>query len=141
MMQRLPDWPERLAAYVEARRHRPFAWGSNDCVLFAAGALDAMTGELLVLSLLMDGSIWSNASEAAYVLREMGGLPVACHEALGDPIEGDQAALVGRGGVVCVELDGRPTLGIALGNGCWCGPGADGLVFRPMAEVRLAWEV
>lgn len=138
MMQRLPDWPERLAAYVEARRHMPFDWGVNDCVLFAAGALDAMT-EGLRLS--FDQRMWADAAEAAYILKKLGGLQAACRESLGEPIEGDQAALVGRGGVVCVDLEGRPTLGIALGNGCWCGPGADGLVFRPMAEVRLAWEV
>ena len=33
------------------------------------------------------------------------------------------------------------TLGVVAGNGCWCAPGADGLVWRPMREVRRAWEI
>lgn len=43
-MYRLPDWEARLAAYLEPLRTRPFAWGSNDCCTFAAGAAAAMTG-------------------------------------------------------------------------------------------------
>ena len=43
-MSRLPDWRPRLAAYVETARGRPFASGSNDCALFVAGAVAAMTG-------------------------------------------------------------------------------------------------
>lgn len=41
---RLSDWRPRLVAYVEAVRARPFAYGSHDCALFAAGAVLAMTG-------------------------------------------------------------------------------------------------
>ena len=43
-MKRLEDWPERLAAFVEARRAMPFRWGQNDCALFAADAVAAVTG-------------------------------------------------------------------------------------------------
>lgn len=44
-MKRLPDWNARLAAVVEAARGRPFAYGRHDCALFAADAVEAMTGE------------------------------------------------------------------------------------------------
>lgn len=43
-MTRVEDWPERLAAFIEQRRKMPFAWGSNDCALFAADAVCAITG-------------------------------------------------------------------------------------------------
>lgn len=43
-MHRLPNWEARLAAYLSPLRLRPFAWGSHDCCLFAAGAVEAMTG-------------------------------------------------------------------------------------------------
>ena len=39
-MKRLEDWPERLAAYVDAHRDTPFRWGQNDCATFAAGAVE-----------------------------------------------------------------------------------------------------
>lgn len=44
-MTRFPDWQNRLAAYVEAIRAVPFSYGYHDCALFAAGAVEAMTGE------------------------------------------------------------------------------------------------
>lgn len=44
MSVRLPDWPARLAAFVEATRHAPFAWGRQDCCLWAVRAIDAMCG-------------------------------------------------------------------------------------------------
>ena len=40
---RRPDWPERLAVLVEARRHAPFVWGTHDCAMFAADAVLAQT--------------------------------------------------------------------------------------------------
>lgn len=43
-MHRLPDWEARLAAYLEPLHARPFAWGSHDCCIFSAGAVEAMTG-------------------------------------------------------------------------------------------------
>lgn len=42
---RQPDWRPRLAAYLEEVRDRPFAYGSHDCALFVAGAVEAMTGK------------------------------------------------------------------------------------------------
>jgi hypothetical protein len=41
---RLPDWKQRLIAYLEDCVRRPFQFGRHDCALFAAGAVQAMTG-------------------------------------------------------------------------------------------------
>lgn len=41
---RRPDWRVRLDAYVAAAWRAPFDWGSNNCGLFVAGAIEAMTG-------------------------------------------------------------------------------------------------
>lgn len=43
-MTRCEDWHARLAAYVFDAGRTPFAYGSHDCALFAAGAVEAMTG-------------------------------------------------------------------------------------------------
>jgi len=43
-MIRLPDWRGRLAAYLAAEAQLPFEYGASDCALFAAGAVEAMTG-------------------------------------------------------------------------------------------------
>lgn len=44
MIERLPDWEQRLHDYVAALEGAPFQWGKLDCALFAAGAVLAQTG-------------------------------------------------------------------------------------------------
>lgn len=41
---RLSAWESRLASYLADRAGEPFAYGVNDCALFAAGAVEAITG-------------------------------------------------------------------------------------------------
>lgn len=43
-MKRLENWRDRLRAYVRATARMPFEFGTNDCALFAAGAIREMTG-------------------------------------------------------------------------------------------------
>lgn len=45
MPHRLPDWPLRLEKFFEANRSRKFEYGRWDCCLFAAAAIQAITGE------------------------------------------------------------------------------------------------
>jgi hypothetical protein len=44
MIQRKQTWQTLLHVFLEARCRQPFAWGSNDCALFAADAVNAITG-------------------------------------------------------------------------------------------------
>ncbi|MFS0771031.1 DUF6950 family protein [Sphingomonas sp. 1P08PE] len=44
-MIRLPDWEQRLHDYLAGLEGAEFVWGKMDCALFAAGAVEAMTGE------------------------------------------------------------------------------------------------
>jgi len=41
---RAGDWEAALGAFLAACEGRPYAWGEHDCALFAAGAVQAMTG-------------------------------------------------------------------------------------------------
>lgn len=43
-MIRVSDWQTRLSAYLQAASFRPFEYGVQDCGLFVAGAVEAMTG-------------------------------------------------------------------------------------------------
>lgn len=43
-LTRLPNWRARLTAYVMRSASTPFRPGQHDCALFAAGAVEAMTG-------------------------------------------------------------------------------------------------
>ena len=41
---RLYNWEARLTAYLSRVAREGFAWGRHDCALFAAGAVEAVTG-------------------------------------------------------------------------------------------------
>ena len=43
-MNRTPLWESALSDYIALMRHEPFEYGINDCCMFAAGAVKAMTG-------------------------------------------------------------------------------------------------
>lgn len=134
------DWPERLAHFLEVRARLPFAWGLNDCALFAADCACNLTEVDLAADL---RGAYGNREEADAVLARHGGLqalvaarlpvyvsPLQCH----------------RGDVVCVEAEQEDgarlwTLGVVAGNGYWAAPGARRMVYRPMAEVLHAYAV
>lgn len=136
-LHRLPDWPERLAAYLAQQRPRQFAWGVNDCAGFAAGAVLAITGrQVLPVQ-------WASMADAARQLRALGGLQAAVDKVLPRL---PSPALAQRGDVVLVSVpvrDGRPRrqwLAVVDGLVYW-GPGAIGLQSGPMQAAVCAWGV
>lgn len=44
-MKRAENWPEALNDYIDSIRKSPFAWGTLDCCMMAADAVQDMTGE------------------------------------------------------------------------------------------------
>jgi hypothetical protein len=42
---RISTWENALVNYIIIKRDEPFEYGVNDCCLFAAGAVEAITGE------------------------------------------------------------------------------------------------
>lgn len=131
-LQRHPDWPERLAAAIDARRDVPFAWGANDCCLFAADIVLAITG----VDLAADLRGMRRAAAARYA-RQAGGVRALAASRLPEVAP----ALAGRGDVVCAVVGDREYLGVRITGSAWCAPGAHGLVFRPAGEVVAGFKV
>lgn len=129
---RLPDWQSRLALFVEERRAVPFAWGSNDCAMFARDAVKAMTGRDPVGKSLL----YSTAAGAASILKKKS-FERRLTGMFGEPVP---RKLAQRGDVVLAEVEGRVLLGICLSD-CWAAPCETGLAMRPMSEVISAWRV
>lgn len=134
-IKRLPDWPARLAAYLEQQRAARFDWGSADCVRFAAGAAHAITGcHLLPVQ-------WSSRGEAAAALRALGGLAAAVGTVLPALARPLQAR---RGDVVLVQAPGpvgrRQWLAVADAERWWALT-RDGMRCGSMALAVRAWEV
>lgn len=130
MMPRLPDWQARMRALIADRLHRPFEWGVNDCALFAADAVVAMTGfdpaaDLRGLP----------ERQALRVIRKHGGLYELACSALGPA-----RSVMLPGDILLVDNAGRDVLAVFNGN-LALAPGAAGLVGIPHAAARAAWTV
>jgi hypothetical protein len=134
-MRRRIDWPERLCAFIDARRFEPFEWGRNDCAMFPSDGIYLMTDFDPAKDF---RGRYSDERGVLALIAEFGNLRAFAAHAQLDDIH---AGLAQRGDVVLVELFGRDTFGLVAGNGCWCAPGKSGLVFRPMSEVKTAFRV
>jgi hypothetical protein len=131
-MKRFHDWQLRLEAFSRERRNVPFRWGANDCALFAADCVEALTGERLLVGLRgYDGR------GAVRLLQEMGGLHGIATQALGAPIA---PAFATVGDVVLVRMADSEALGICNG-GVVIGPGPRGIEVSGMDAALAAWRV
>lgn len=130
---RTRNWQAALSAFVAARRSEPFAWGSNDCCLFAADAVQAMTGIDHAAELRGYGS----ARDAVRVVESGGGLARIASRALGEPVAPAFAAV---GDVVLIENEGRDLLALCNGTTALA-PGELGMVVLGMDAAKAAWKV
>jgi hypothetical protein len=139
-LMRLEGWPERLAAFLHERHSMPFEWGRNDCVMFAAGSVEAITG----VSLLPDYT-WSDAAEAEDRLKRAGGLKAIVDQRLPRL---KNLAYTRRGDIVMLKIsaaspDARAVRPLSVFDGDHClSPGPKGLMRNRLAEVGVfAWSV
>jgi len=115
-----------LPDYITDHLDKPFAWGTNDCVLFAVGWLEKATGR----DYLSRFRPWNNAREAVAKVDALGGLEAMfdAHLARIRPsyaVDGD-IALIDR----TVYLFSGPNI---------VSVGPDGLVFINRMEAKCAW--
>lgn len=128
-MQR--DYPA-LMAFISSRVRTPFAWGSNDCVTFAAAAVEAMTGREIAAGI---GATWSSERGAVRVLKRRGGMAAAVSSVLDSTTPG----LAQRGDVAgWLDAKGRLQLAIVEGQTI-AGPGPSGLARLPRSAMMRAW--
>lgn len=132
-MTRLQDWQIRFAAFVAERTAAPFAWGSNDCCLFAADAVLALTGVDRAQAL----RGYASAEEAARLVARLGGLRQIATDALGPALP---PLMAGVGDVVLVLNEGREILAVCNGTTALC-PAADRMAVLGMEAALAAWRV
>lgn len=107
-MRRIENWPLALAAFLKARELESFNYGTNDCLLFAADAIQAMTGTDVAADY---RGTYSTEAEALALVAEHGDLPGFISHVLNlEP--GDNYRLAGRGDVVCVDVLGTLAAGV-----------------------------
>ena len=131
MIARRPDWRPRLVAYLEEVRARPFAYGSHDCALFAAGAVMAMTGADLAADYrgrytgLKEGLKLAGTSHLRILRQHFEEVPTA---------------FAGVGDLALIGEVGFPALGIFEGEHILV-LREDGLGLMPRAAATQAWRV
>ena len=134
---RREDWPERLAALVEERRNTPFAWGTQDCVMFAADAVEAMTAADPLESY---RGAYDTEAEADAIL-DGNGLGGFLAGVLGEFGAHAVRPEVAQRGDWCLVTVGNQTLaGVHVGTRVAV-PGDAGLHFLPLSRITRAWAI
>jgi hypothetical protein len=127
---RFQNWEKLLNDYLS--QIGPFEWGANDCCLFAANGVFAMTGE----DYAKPYRGYKTAKGALGKLKDIGVDGVAT-KALGEP---KPPTLAKRGDVVSFESGDGLALGLCIGAKI-AAVGQDGLIMLPMNQAIQAWSV
>jgi hypothetical protein len=135
---RLPDWPARLADYIEARSAMPWAWGAHDCCHFSARAFEALTGAD-VLGPILEGRVYTTALAAARTLQALGGLPAL--PARAGLRQLPAVAQAARGDIVLAPIGrrGALALGVVADHRAAFAHHPGGLLFFPISRSVGAW--
>lgn len=152
-MTRRPGWQGLLSIYLEREAGRPFVWGSDDCALFAAGAVAQVTGEDPAGDLRGE----YDGAHGAYMMLKRAGhdsLEGILTERLGPPIEAVPEGGPERGDVVlwraptvdvvpeAAAFDG--VLGVSTGGSVAFKMQPSGLLLKPWQVIAAdcaAWKV
>ena len=126
---RISTWEDALSNYIVAKRHEPFEYGVNDCCLFAAGAVEAITGEDPMPEF---RGKYDSLKTSLQVIKDIGaGTLEATMDGkfpeveIGQAQRGDLAFLDGSVGVVMggfayfVSDDGLERINRSLWDKCW----------------------
>ena len=129
------DWLKQLLDLISKRRQTPHAWGTNDCCLFAADAILAMTGDDKAVAL---RGTYTTEAEAHQIIAKFGGLAPMLTHFLGEP-RGPLCAR--RGDIVAFTApNGQECVGVCVGAAFVC-PGDERLNTFPMQMATQSWRV
>jgi len=85
---RYPDWPERLNIYVVKVQKEEFQLGEFDCALFAAGCIEAITGEDVMPEYRDTYNSWESSEEACLDIHHTASLYKVLLKKFGSPLPG-----------------------------------------------------
>ena len=129
MTSRRHDWPFQLLTTTEAMLGTPFEWGVNDCALFAAGAVKAMTG-------FDPARGFRGYRSEAEGLRKVKAKGFADHVAVFEA-RFERATRLCAGDIAVIETGEIRALGVVQGRGIYVMHPERGLVLLPLSHA--AW--
>lgn len=127
-------WVDFLFATIEKVTTESFAYGKNDCCLFSARVVDAMTGTEYAKKL---AEMYHDERSALAYINSFGSIQEAVKDWLGDTTN---LAFVQRGDVVLFNNEGRETLGICVGDRI-VSVAETGVAYVPMEQAICTWKV
>lgn len=131
---RFDDWRPRLTAYLASVARKPFEMGQHDCALFAAGAVEAMTGEDIARGFRGYKTLESGIKKA----RKKG---YEDHVAIfAARFEDGEIAFANVGDVAVVDADEGPALGIVQGEFIYTA-GPNGICLKPLRTATRIFKV
>lgn len=136
-MKRRYDWRPSLASYLHEVARKPFAWGENDCALFAAGAVCAMTGKDFAADY---RGRYTTLLGGMRLLKKAGFTDHAGMAAtLFDEIHPSQAHV---GDIAAIEIEDGIALGVVQGERIYVlRPDEDGIGTVPLLDASRAFRV
>lgn len=135
-MTRQPGWEQRLLALVESARAKPYRLGLHDCAIFAASAIEALTGSHPIA---LAGAYASRAAALRFQRQFGASLSAAVTAVLGIPPVGVRMA---RRGDLLLYVDAAEVqhLGVCLDHRGVLLLEA-GLQFPALAHFSGAWRI
>lgn len=144
-LTRIPNWAtQSLNTFLLQRASVPFEWGKNDCCMFAADAVKAMTGVDIAID--FRGKYTDQASAMQAIKTIANGTTVAdaaayCAVKAG-LTELEHPLMAQRGDLVIVQDTMGLIAGIVHLNGRHVVVvGEEGLKRQPITNVKRAWRV
>lgn len=130
---RKENWAMLLSDYLKSRKAMPFIWGENDCLMFAAKAVEAITGE----SLYAGYPVYATEAEAVSILENHGGVVGIISKSLGG---GGRNVLTAKRGDVAIVKMPEITAGIVDDSGRSVALIAkEGLIRVPLSKAWRIW--
>jgi len=144
-MQRKDCWDtQHFDDFLLARETMEFAWGTNDCALFAADAVEAITGVDIAED--FRGKYTTEKKAFALIAKLTKGTTVAdaasyC-AAKHELVEYEYPLMAKRGDLVVVEDDSRLIAGVVhLSGRHVVAVGEGGLKRVPLTAIKKAWTI
>ncbi len=135
VIARVSNWPMELSLFLRERRHTPFAWGTNDCLMFAADLVLRLTGQDLAAAW---RGTYDTEEQANALLAEHGGVQGFLTQAFG--FNGHrQLGTAQRGDIMLIKYEGTYMAGVVDDSGQWLAVPLNSAGKLVRLHIRHAW--
>lgn len=132
---RTEGWEKRFSDYLDKMRLKPFIWGENDCMMFAAKAYEVITGN----NCYSQYGQYDSEESAMGIINSNGGLNNIIKKELG---RGSKVILSAKRGDIALLKIPALTCGIVDDSGQFIAvPSEKGLVRYPLLKAWRIWSI